>query len=368
MPEIPFVDVGKKWFEDIVQVLVKWFQNGHRQGLQQLESIAFGTPTPETATNSLVFGTPVSEPWASIYDTVVGGELMMLSFLILLVSVQGRHTLRIFNFSSGYEAQKTRKNAWTGAFLIMCWYWIGVLSLTLVDGFTLALIPSLGSLGNEMIKFIPSILSNPAFTLVMAAIGGLAMIALEALYYIRNVLLYIYMYGMPLGIAVAYGNLPIVSDIAKRLCQQFVPLAILPLPAAILFRGYEVLFVGDASLDPPTEFLEYLVAVSLPVLALYLSWKVFKYGTPLTARVIGTASTAAVTVGAVAAGGYVGGAHVASTAARYGPRAAAGHVVAQQVGQRTQADPDNGGTKHDNLADSGPNSSVPQYRRTENDP
>ncbi|WP_117592482.1 hypothetical protein [Haloprofundus halophilus] len=368
MPEIPFVDVGKKWFEDIVEQITKWFRDGLIAGFDELEQIAFGTPTPRNSGNSLVFGEPTSNPWASIHDALVGGEIMLVAFVILLISVQGRHTLRIFRFGSQYEARKARKNAWTGAFLITTWYWVGVMVLLLVEGFTLALVPNLGIIGDQMIALLPSALANPAFTLVMAAIGGLAIIALEALYYIRNVLLYIYMYGMPLGIAVAYGNLPIVSDIAKRLCQQFVPLAILPLPAAILFRGYEVLFVGDASLDPPTEFLEYLVAVSLPVLALYLSWKVFKYGTPLTARVIGTASTAAVTVGAVAAGGYVGGAHVASTAARFGPKAAAGHAVAQQVTQRTQTGPDSGGTKHDNLADTGPGRTVPEYRRTENDP
>jgi len=48
--------------------------------------------------------------------------------------------------------------------------------------------------------------------------------ALEALFYIREILLYVYLYGMPIAIALGYGNIPIVSDIAMGFCKRFVPL------------------------------------------------------------------------------------------------------------------------------------------------
>jgi len=59
-------------------------------------------------------------------------------------------------------------------------------------------------------------------------------------------------------------------------------------------------------------------------------------------------------IGGVAAGAYIGGAGVATTAARWGPKAAAGHAVAQKAAARGSNSDEDSGT--------------PSYRRTENDP
>jgi type IV secretion system protein TrbL len=167
------------------------------------------------------------------------------------------------------------------------------------------------------------------------------------------VLIYVYLYGMPIGFALAYGNIPVVSDIAMGFCKRFVPLAVLPLPAAMVFKGYDFIYAGK-SLTPGTAFLKYLVAASLPLVALYVTWRTFKYATPLTARVVGGATKGAALLGGVAAGAYVGGAGLATTAARWGPKAAAGHAVAQKAAARGGQNDEDGGT--------------PSYRRTENDP
>jgi len=158
---------------------------------------------------------------------------------------------------------------------------------------------------------------------------------------------------MPIAFALAYGNIPVVSDIAMGFCKRFVPLAVLPLPAAMVLKGYDLIYSGG-TLTPGTAFLKYLVAASLPLVALYITWKTFKYATPLTAKVVGGATKGAALVGGVAAGAYVGGAGVATTAARWGPKAAAGHAVAQKAAARGGHGADDGGT--------------PSYRRTENDP
>ncbi|GAD53612.1 hypothetical protein MBEHAL_2372 [Halarchaeum acidiphilum MH1-52-1] len=176
--------------------------------------------------------------------------------------------------------------------------------------------------------------------------------ALEALYYIREVLLYVYIYGMPIAFALAYGNVPVLSDVAMGFAKRFVPLAILPLPAAVVFKGYDLLYSQHA-LSPGSPFLKYLVAVSLPLVALVVTWKTFQYATPLTAKAIGTATRGAALVGGVAAGAYVGGASVATTAARWGPKAAAGQAVAEHASRRASEESEE---------------SAPSYRRTENDP
>ncbi|MBP1955935.1 hypothetical protein J2752_002866 [Halarchaeum rubridurum] len=278
---------------------------------------------------------------------------MIISLLLLVICVQGRHLIRIFNIGSTYESRRTRKTAWVGAFLIITWYWLSVLTLYLVNGFTIALLPSLQSLGQAMLNLIGFTLRNTGLSLVFALLGGLSMWALEALYYIREILLYVYIYGMPIAFALAYGNIPVLSDVAMGFSKRFVPLAILPLPAAVVFKGYDLLYSQHA-LSPGSPFLKYLVAVSLPVVALLVTWKTFQYATPLTAKVIGTATRGAALVGGVAAGAYVGGTSVATTAARWGPKAAAGQAVAEHASRRAGSEESE--------------ESAPSYRRTENDP
>ncbi|NLV08116.1 hypothetical protein GOC83_18480 [Haloarcula rubripromontorii] len=349
---VDLIDVVLEGFKDVVDWFIGLFMDGLRSGYQTLTEEMFGTPTPQTD-GTFIFGEPSNAPWPAIQEGLIGGEIMLISLLLLVMSVQGRHTIRIFNIGSAYEARKTKKTAWVGAFLIITWYWIGALALYLVDGFTIALMPELSSLGSAMLQFITGSITNPGLGLLFALIGGISMWALEALFYIRQILLYVYLYGMPIAFAVAYGNIPVLSDVAMGFSKRFIPLAILPLPAAIVLKGYDLLYSGGA-LTPGSAFLKYLVAASLPLVALYVTWKTFKYATPLTAKVLGGATKGAALIGGVAAGAYVGGAGVATTAARWGPKAAAGHAVAQKAAARG--------------ANSDEDSGTPSYRRTENDP
>lgn len=349
---VDLIDVILEGAKDVVEWFTGLFMDGLRSGYETLTEEMFGTPTPETD-GTFVFGEPTNAPWPAIQDALIGGEIMLIALLLLVMSVQGRHMIQIFNIGSAYEARKTKKTAWVGAFLIITWYWVGVLLLYLTDGFSIALMPSLSSVGEAMLGYLEVSIMNPALALMFALVGGMAMWILEALFYIREVLLYIYLYGMPIALALAYGNIPIISDIALGFSKRFVPLAILPLPAAVVLKGYDLLYGSDA-LTPDTAFLKHLVAASLPLVTLYVTWKTFKFATPLTAKVLGGATKSAALIGGVAAGAYVGSAGVATTAARWGPKAAAGHAIAQKAAAR--------GTNSDE------DSETPSYRRTENDP
>ena len=349
---VDLIDVVLEGFKDVVEWVIGLFMDGLRSGYQTLTEAMFGTPTPQTD-GTFIFGDPSNAPWPAIQDGLVGGEIMLIALLLLVMSVQGRHTIRIFNVGSAYEARKTKKTAWVGAFLIITWYWIGALTLYLVDGFTIALMPDLSSVSAAMLRFLGVSITNPGLGLLFALSGGISMWALEALFYIRKILLYVYLYGMPIAFALAYGNIPVISDIAMGFAKRFVPLAVLPLPAAMVLKGYDLIYTGG-SLTPGTAFLKYLVAASLPLVALYVTWKTFKYATPLTAKVVGGATKGAALIGGVAAGAYVGGAGVATTAARWGPKAAAGQAIAQKAAARGES--------------SDEENSTPSYRRTENDP
>jgi len=369
MPGIPFSDFGVQWFKDIVNKIGEWFNAEITAGYEALKQGFFGTPLPNGSGTDLIFSAPAPDdkPWYDIYESVVAGDIMILALVILFLAVQGRHFVRIFDFSSPYEARRTRRTAWTGAVLIVAWYWVAVLLLYFVDAFTIALVPSLSELGAAMVDLMPSAVSNPGLTAIMAFLGALSMLALKALYFIREVLLYVYLYTMPLGIAVAFGNVPVVSDIARRLCRQFIPLAVLPLPATLLFRGYGLIFVDNSVVEPKSEFLQYFVVISLPIIALFVTWKTFQYASPLTATALRRGTQAAATAGSVAGIGYVGGQRAALTTARYGTMAGAMQAATEQGDQQQ---PGSGGTKHDNTANggNGGGGGVPNYRRTGNDP
>lgn len=375
--DVSLVDVGIEWFKDSIGAITKWFRNGLIDGYDTLTGVVFGTPTPKTG-NSFVFGTPTNDPWTGIHEALVGGEVTMIALLLLVVSVQGRHAINVFNVGSHYEARRTKKTAWTGAFLIVTWYWIAAMCLYMVDAVTIALIPDVGILVDSMLDFLGASIANPMLSLMLAGIGGAAMWAIQALLFIRHILLFVFVYGMPIGIAVAFGNLPVLSRIAKTICIRFVPLVVIPIPIAILFRAYELLFHNgmDATLAPASAFLQHFVAVSLPVLALVLVWKLFGYAAPLTSKAIETATGATVTIGAILGASYVASPMAASTAARWGPKAAAGQALAQRVSDtstsRSRTDTGTeptGGTNQDSVAtDAFGQRGVPSYRRTENDP
>jgi len=347
---VDLIDVVLEGFKNIVEWVTTQFINGLQSGYQTLSEEIFGTPTPQTD-GTFILGEPSNAPWPAIREAVIGGEIMLIALLLLIMSVQGRHTIRIFNIGSAYEARKTKKTAWVGAFLIITWYWVGTLALYLVDGFTIALMPDFSSVAAAMLQFISDSITNPGLGLLFALLGGTSMWALEALFYVRRILLYVYLYGMPIAFAFAYGNIPILSDVAMGFCKRFVPLSILPLPTAIVFKGYDLLYAGGA-LTPGSTFLKYLVATSLPLIALYITWKTFTFATPLTARALGSATRGAALIGGVTAGAYAGGVDVATTATRWGPKAAASHALAQTAATR------------ENAADDDTSS----YRRTEHEP
>ncbi|WP_089698596.1 hypothetical protein [Halogranum gelatinilyticum] len=347
---VELIDVVLEGFKQALEWITAQFIDGLNGGYQQLSAELFGTPTPET-NGSFIFGVPSNAPWPQLRDALVGGEVTLLALLILVVCVQARHTLRIFNVGSAYAARRTSKTAWVGAMVVVMWYWIGSVSLYLVEALTIALLPSVQSVATAMTSFLTVSISNPALAFVVAAVGGLSMWALEAFLYIRHVLLYVYLYGMPIAVALAYGNVPVVADIADGFCRRFIPLALLPLPAAVVFRGYDLLY-GQGILSPTTVYLQFLVAASLPVVAVVLSWKTFQYATPLTSRVLAATTRTVGTVGAVAVGGSVAGPTVARTVAYRGARQAAKRETVRRVSKRFEQDDEH----------------QPRYRRTKNDP
>lgn len=324
------------------------FTKGLKAGYRDLGAALFGTPTPETD-GVFIVGKPTNSPWPGIHDALVGGEVMLVALALLLIAVQGRHTLRIFDIGSAYQDRKTRKTAWAGAVLIVGWYWIAALLLYLVEGFTLALLPSLTGLKGLLAGFVLASISHPVFGGLAVAAGSLFMWVFEGLLLLRNMFLYLYLYGMPIGIALAFANIPVISDIATGFAKKFVPLAVFPLPAVVMFRGLSFLHTEGVIGGGMSPIVKLLLSAAIPFVALWMTWKTFKYASPLTAKVIAKGTKGALWLGTVAGAAYAGGPMVGGTAARWGSKAAAGQALAHKIGHT-----ETGG--------------IPEYRRAENDP
>jgi hypothetical protein len=357
-------DYGVKWFTDVIGRITVWFIEMLTDGYDAITRGLLSTPTPSGSGTELVFSKPSSgdEPWYSIYEATVGGEMMVFGLLVLFVCVQGRHFVRIFDIGSAHEHRRTRRSALTGGFLIISWYWIAVLMLYFVEALTIGLLPDVGAVTTALLTILPDSLSSSLLTLCMAALGAMAVVFLRVLFIIRELLLYVLLYVMPIGIAVVYGNLPIVSEIARRFCVQFVALAVLPLPGALLLRGYSLLFAGSTTIPIGGSFFAYVVVISLPIIAAYVTWKTFSYAAPLASRAFSSAGRGALLAGTVGTAAYVAGPRAAAVASRWGTRGAAGAMIARRYGggdhEQSQAH-----SSHERRRRGG----RPPYRRTEND-
>ncbi|MXR40787.1 hypothetical protein GRX01_05455 [Halobaculum sp. WSA2] len=371
MANLPLSDYGVEWFKDILGQIIAWFREQLLRGYQTITTDLFATPLPDGTGLNVVLCSPDTgeAPWYSIYQTVVTGEVLIVSLVILFLSIQGRHFARIFNLGSPKTDRRTRRSAWTGGILIVSWYWIAVLALYMVQALTIGLIPDISQVGTAVAKLLPDAALNPVMTLVLTTVAAISLSTLKSIFFLREVLLYVYLYGMPIGLAFAFGNLPVVSRIAARFCRQFIPLVVLPIPAAVLFRGYGLLFGGEPVVSPTRPLFGYVVAISLPVVGLYVTWKTFRYAAPLVTGALARTSRTAATLGAVAGMGAAVGGGAAATTARYGPRAGMMYAAVQRVMDGGSSQHGASTTTQDNVTtDRSGDGGIPAYRRRENDP
>jgi len=119
----------------------------------------------------------------------------------------------------------------------------------------------------------------------------------------------------------------------------------------MVLKGYDLIYAG--ALTPGTAFLKYLVAASLPLVALFITWKTFKYATPLTAKVVGGATKGAAPLAVSPPG--------PTSVAPASRRPPLGGAKSRRWPRRRAKAAARGGHGAD---DSG----APSYRRTENDP
>lgn len=292
-------EYGWYWFQDVVNRLIEAFlvalENAYADFGTTFET---GTPTPDTLRlNDLgsLFRDPGNAPWHQIHADLVpssagDGVVTALALVVLLVAVQGNYLAQIFSSASSYRAHKTRRSAWIGGALILVWYWLAVLGLATVDVFNegvteqLVNTGAIEQLGTHIAGIDPES-ANRAWLLPLLALGAVCLWFVEALLYFRyELLIPIFVYVMPVLIALVYGNLPLVSGLARTIAEKFVSILVLPIPLILLFWGYARVL---EFFTPPTSdpFQLTVVVVSLPIAAAYVSWKTLTYEYPRGAQI-----------------------------------------------------------------------------------
>ena len=235
----------------------------------------------ETPAPTRVFATPTNPPWVEVYayywEGVVPAALLLFGLAAALVVLLEATSVL---FSSYHRVQLKRRAA--VAFLgILSWWWINAYALRLTDAVVTTLAPSLTDLSLFEVASFGAI---GALGTVLALGTDFLLVALMALvYFLRHILLYFYTLAVPLLLAAwvpGVGPFRLVTALVRRAAGLYVPVLLMPVPVALLFRLGQVL--GDSASLSLGGVGAWIAALVVPVVAvvapLVLVWQAGRVG------------------------------------------------------------------------------------------
>jgi len=191
---------------------------------------------------------------------------LSLGLIILLES-----TSHLF---SSYHRSKLKKRAFSGLLGILAWWWIGAFSLQFTDELTSLLLPNLADLS---LFDVASFGAMGVLGVVISATIDLTLFLLVALlYYVRQVVLYLFVLLMPVLIALwvpGVGPFTLLSRFVKRLAGFYVPFLFMTVPVALLFTLSGLL--GSSATLSLGGVGQWLVAISVPFVAVVVPFVLF---------------------------------------------------------------------------------------------
>ncbi|NHN48016.1 hypothetical protein G9464_10450 [Halostella sp. JP-L12] len=190
------------------------------------------TPHPNA-----VFSPPTNGAWGGIYEyyweSIVPLSLMLWALSIGLV-IFLESTSYLF---SSYHRSKLKKRAVSGLLGILSWWWLAAISLRLISALTGFILPDLSDVTLfETLSFS----ALGALGVMVTLLTDLTLFVLIALiYYVRQVVLYMFVLLMPLLIVFwipGVGPFTLVSRFMRRMAGFYVPFLFMTVPVALLFR------------------------------------------------------------------------------------------------------------------------------------
>lgn len=227
----------------------------------ELVTLIVHTPNPNA-----VFEEPTNDPWPAVYgyywETILPLSLFLYGLSIGLVILL-ESTSHLFG---SYHRTKLKKRAFAGLLGILLWWWLAALSLQFANALTLYLAPDLSDI---------SLFQTLSFTVigvlggVLATMTDFVLFVLVALIYLmRQLALYTFVLLMPILIALwvpGVGPMTLVSRFVRRLAGFYVPMVLMTVPVALLFRIGELL--GDSLSLSLGGIGSWILALVVPVAA-----------------------------------------------------------------------------------------------------
>ncbi|WP_436932830.1 hypothetical protein [Halosimplex halobium] len=200
-------------------------------------SVAIGTPHPNA-----VFVAPTNNPWTSVYGyfwDILTPLALLLWALSVGIVIFLESTSYLF---SSYHRTKLKRRAFAGLLGILAWWWMDALARQFTNELAIFLAPDL----SEITLFETlSISGVGALVTAVTYSVDLFLIALVVLiYFIREVVLYLFTLMMPILIALwipGVGPFSLVSKFMKRMAGFYVPFLFMTIPVALLFRLGQIL-------------------------------------------------------------------------------------------------------------------------------
>ena len=202
-----------------------------------LLDLLVGTPHPD-----MIFARPNTSPWLALYqyywDAIIPLTLLLfgLSLIVIVLLESMSHLL------SGYHRAHLKRRAFVGLMGILSWWWIAGFSLQLADELTRFLMPSLDSISLfQTLSFAGIGLLGVVATL---SVDLLLFVLIALIYFVRQLVLYAFVLGMPLLIVAwipGVGPFGFSAHFAQRLAGFYVPFLLMTVPVALLFRLGELL-------------------------------------------------------------------------------------------------------------------------------
>jgi len=344
---IPGVDLPDKPLKWLVDKFVGWATDAVESVWRGFTEWFFNIGIPQTE-GPFIFGEPkctgeLTCEIGAIRDHIWFGEMTGLMLLVLYLLFQVRVAGALAGFGSRYEMRKQRKQVIRGGFLIVGWYPIALGAWAMSNWLALEIAPDVGEFSQAMATFatssaITAALSGPLGWLIIGTTAFLAAI-LKLIFEIRPLLFFFYLALGQFFLVLRYSGLPVAKSIGSKALTRLVPVCLMPIPTLGLAALYSWLFVDTIGGVTAAFVSGNVLMLAFMAISVWATWRMFKYASPRTARVIG--GTAKMTAGLAAGGAIVasGGSSYLAAQAVSGStgRAAALHAARQPGNVRSSA-------------------------------
>ncbi|WP_436909055.1 hypothetical protein [Halosimplex marinum] len=224
--------------------------------------IIVGTPHPNR-----VFVQPTNNSWPDIYgyfwDTIVPLSLLLWALAVGLV-IFLESTSYLF---SSYHRTKLKRRAFAGLLGILAWWWMDAFARQFTQDLALFLAPDLSDI--ELFQTLSFGSLGALMTALTLSVDFFLFALVVLIYFIREVILYLFTLMMPILIALwipGVGPFSLVSKFMKRLAGFYVPFLFMTIPVVLLFRLADIL--GSSFGISLSGIGAWLTALVIPIVAI----------------------------------------------------------------------------------------------------